>query len=40
MRWKLSPSGSGRQTLIGADRIEVAPALDDGPVTVDRRGSA
>ena len=29
-----------RQTLIGADRIEVAPALDDGPVTVDRRGTA
>ena len=26
------------QTLIGADRIEVAAALDDGPVTVDRRG--
>ena len=29
-----------RQTLIGADRIEVAEALDDGPVTVDRRGGA
>ncbi|MDE0174892.1 MAG: hypothetical protein OYH76_05365 [Defluviicoccus sp.] len=29
-----------RQTLIGADRIEVAAALDDGPVTVDRRGGA
>ena len=28
------------QTLIGADRIEVAAALDDGPVTVDRRDSA
>ena len=28
------------QTLIGADRIEVAAALDDGPVTLDRRGSA
>ena len=28
------------QTLIGADQIEVAAALDDGPVTVDRRGSA
>ena len=26
------------QTLIGADRIEVAAALDDGPVTDDRRG--
>ena len=28
------------QTLIGADRIEVAAALGDGPVAVDRRGSA
>ena len=28
------------QTLIGADRIEVAAALDEGPMTVDRRGSA
>ena len=28
------------QILIGADRIELADALDDGPVTVDRRGGA
>ena len=28
------------QTLIGADRIELATTLDDGPVTVDRRGTA
>ena len=29
-----------RQTLIGADRVEVAAALEDGPVAVDRRASA
>ena len=29
-----------RQTLIGADRIEIAAALEDGPVTVDRRARA
>ena len=28
------------QTLIGADRIELADALGDGPLAVDRRGSA
>ena len=28
------------QTLIGADRIEVAETLEDGPLAVDRRGSA
>lgn len=28
------------QTLIGADRIEVADTLEDGPLAVDRRGSA
>ena len=28
------------QTLIGADRIEVAESLEDGPAAVDRRGSA
>ncbi len=28
------------QTLIAADRIELVSALDNGPVTLDRRGSA
>ena len=28
------------QTLIAADRIELVSALDDGPVTLDRRSRA